>query len=53
MIKVDMKDIIIIIGKFGTSSSDPEWDPVYDLNYDEKVDMKDITLVLSNFGKSY
>ena len=50
--KVDMKDIILIIGKFGTSSSDPEWDPVYDLNYDEKVDIKDIVIAISNFANT-
>jgi len=50
--KVDMKDIILVIGKFGTGSSNPEWDPTYDLNFDGKVDMKDIVIVVSNFSNT-
>lgn len=50
--KVDMKDVITIIGKFGTSSSDPNWNPICDLNYDNKVDMKDIVIVISNFART-
>ena len=49
--KVDMKDIVLIIGKFGTNPTNPNWNPNYDINNDQKVDMKDIILTISNFGK--
>jgi len=50
--KVDLKDIVLIIGKFGTKKGDPNWQPIYDLNFDNKVDLKDIVISIANFGNS-
>lgn len=50
--KVDMKDIILVIGKFGTKKGDPNWQPIYDLNSDDKVDMKDTIIAIANFGNT-
>jgi hypothetical protein len=48
---VDMKDIAYVAKRFGTSQSNPLWDPNADINGDGKVDMKDIALVAKYFGK--
>lgn len=50
--KVDLKDIVLIIGKFGTKKGDPNWQPIYDLNFDDKVDLKDIVISIANFGNN-
>jgi len=49
--KVDMKDIIIAIGAFGSIPGDPRW--YYgraDVNWDNKCDMKDIIMTIGKFG---
>ncbi|MEM2351522.1 MAG: ABC transporter substrate-binding protein [Thermoproteota archaeon] len=49
--KVDMKDIIIAIGAFGSTPADPRW--MYgraDVNWDYKCDMKDIIMTIGKFG---
>jgi peptide/nickel transport system substrate-binding protein len=49
--KVDMKDIIIAIGAFGATPTDPRWSyGRADVNCDKKSDMKDIIMTIGKFG---
>ena len=50
--KVDMKDVVLAVGKFGTTPTSPNWNPNCDINGDQKVDMKDIVTTIANFGKT-
>lgn len=50
--KVDLKDIVLVIGKFGTVEGDPHWQPIYDLNSDKKINLKDIIIAIANFGNT-
>ncbi len=49
--KVDMRDIGVICGKFGTTPSSSGWNPNIDINNDGVVNMRDIGIACSNFGK--
>lgn len=48
--KVDIFDIVIVVGHFGTTPTSPNWLKTADVNRDGKVDIFDITLVTNNFG---
>ena len=49
--KVDMKDIIIAIGAFGSTPTDPRWSyGRADVNCDYRCDMKDIIMTIGKFG---
>jgi len=50
--KVDMRDIGVICGNFGTKSSSADWNPNFDINSDGTVNMRDIGIACNNFGKS-
>jgi hypothetical protein len=45
---VDMRDIVAILTKFGTTPSSPNWNPNMDLNKDGIVNMRDVMLVIAN-----
>jgi hypothetical protein len=45
---VDMRDIAAICSKFGTTPSNPNWNPNMDLNKDGVVNMRDLMLALAN-----
>jgi len=49
--KVDIKDVLAVAKCFGTTPSDPRWNPACDLNGDGKVDIKDVTIVAAHFGQ--
>jgi endoglucanase len=49
--KVDMKDVAIVAKAFGTTPSDPRYNPAADLNGDRLVNMVDIAIVGFNLGK--
>ena len=42
---VGVEDILAIATRWGWTNTTPGWDPVYDLNGDDKIDIVDITLV--------
>jgi hypothetical protein len=48
---VDIVDIMLVAIRWGMTSSDPDWDPRYDLDNDGDVDMADIMLVATHWGK--
>jgi len=48
---VDMADISILIDKFMSTPTDPEWDPKCDINNDGTVDMADISIAIEDFLK--
>ena len=41
--KVDIRDISLVVMRFGTQPDDPGWDSSYDLNNDGIVDLGDVT----------
>lgn len=47
---VDMEDVMIGIGAFGSMDGHPRWDIRADLNNDTIVDIHDIIIILQNFG---
>jgi len=48
---IDMRDIRRVAKAFGSQPGDLNWDPVVDVNGDNKIDMRDIRAVAKNFGK--
>ena len=49
---VDMRDIALAAGAFGSYPSHPRWNPIADINQDNVVDMRDLATVARNFGKT-
>jgi hypothetical protein len=49
---VDIADLIIVAGAFGTTSIHPRWNEQADLNADMKVNMIDLAIVARNFGST-
>ncbi len=47
---VGVEDIVAIATRWGWTNATPGWDPVYDLNGDNKIDIVDITLVTRVWG---
>ena len=52
-LRVDIKDVLAVSWAFGSFPSDPRWNPLCDINHDDKVDMRDYYIVCSNYGKKY
>lgn len=48
--KVDLADLIITVGAFGSREGHPRWNPIADLNEDGKVNMIDLGIIAKNFG---
>lgn len=47
---VGIEDIAAIATRWGWTDATPGWDPVYDLNLDDKIDILDIILVTAAWG---
>lgn len=50
---VNIGDIVITIGAFGTTPASPNWNPAADVNGDGVVNITDIVLVINAFGTSF
>jgi hypothetical protein len=48
--EVDIADIVIVAGLFGTEQGEPKWNPITDLNNDKVIDIADIVIVAKEFG---
>jgi hypothetical protein len=48
-----MKDIGYVARRFMCTPSDPLWDPIPDINGDDKIDMKDISTIARHFMEHY
>jgi len=48
--KTTISDIVLVIGKFGTTPSSPEWNPNMDIDGNDKVTIGDIVITINNFG---
>ena len=46
---VNMRDVAIVVMKFGSTPDQPQWDPRADLNEDGIVNMKDVAIVCAAF----
>jgi hypothetical protein len=51
--KVDIRDISYIAKRYGTTPSNPLWDPDADINGDGKVDIRDVNTAAKNYGQHY
>lgn len=51
--KVDMRDIDVILSRFGATPRYLNWDLNFDINEDGVINMRDINIACSNFGKHY
>ena len=49
---VGVEDILAVTARWGWTNSTPGWDPVYDLNRDNKIDIVDIMLVTAAWGRT-
>jgi len=47
---IDIYDLIIVAGAYGTSEDDENWNPAADVNGDKTVDIYDLILVAICFG---
>jgi hypothetical protein len=50
--KVDIIDVAMVSGAFGSYPGHPRWNPACDLNRDGRVDVADVAAVTSSFGKA-
>ncbi len=50
--KVDLRDIALLIGVYGTTPASPNWNPNADLNRDLKVNMHDVAIACQDFTKT-
>lgn len=48
--KVDIRDLTTVAWAFGSFPGYPTWNPIADLNGDDKVNIRDIALMASVFG---
>ena len=48
--KTTISDIVLVIGKFGTLPSSPDWNPNMDIDGNDKVTIADIVITIGNFG---
>jgi hypothetical protein len=47
---VDLSDLALLLGAYGTCEGDANYDPVADLNGNNCVDLTDLALLLGNYG---
>jgi hypothetical protein len=50
---VDIYDIVVIAGSYGSKEGDPEYSETCDLDYDNDVDIFDVVIAAGNYGKSW
>jgi hypothetical protein len=50
--KVDITDVAIVSGAFGSYPGHPRWNPACDLNRDGRVDITDVATVSANYGQT-
>ena len=51
--KVDMGDVVIVLGAFGSTPGKPNWNVAADVDGNGRVDMGDVVVVLTHFGEHY
>lgn len=49
--EIDVQDIMQIASRWGLSTGDPNYDPIYDLDNNGNIDVVDIQLVAARFGE--
>ena len=50
-LKVDIKDLVLVIKHYASYPNHPKWNPNADVNGDNKVDVKDLVLVIKHYGE--
>jgi len=50
---VDIYDIVSMCGVYGTSQSDPDYDPCCDMDNDGDIDIYDIVIAADNYGENW
>src|SRR6267378_4523793 len=49
--KVDIIDLAMVAGVYGSAAGAPRWNPPTDLNGDGRIDILDIVIVAGNYGR--
>ena len=49
---VDVEDIQEVASRWNTSVGDPDYDPLYDLDFDGDIDILDIMIVAAHWGET-
>ncbi len=49
--RVDIMDLAVVSGAFGSYPNHPKWKPQADINDDERIDITDVAMVSADFGK--
>jgi hypothetical protein len=49
---VDIGDIMLVAGRWGSQVGDGQYDPVYDLDHDGDIDIVDVMLVVVHWGET-
>jgi len=50
---VDIFDIVLMAGIYGTTEEDPQYNPNCDIDGDGDIDIYDIVAVAGNYGESW
>jgi hypothetical protein len=50
--QVNVVDVMLVAGRWGSRAGDEDYDPLYDLNDDGVIDVVDIMLVAAHWGET-
>jgi hypothetical protein len=50
---VDIYDLVTVAVAYGSTPTDPNWNPNADINVDNTVDIYDLIIAASHFGESW
>ncbi len=50
--QVGLSDFVLFLDAFGTTSSSPNWNPIFDLDSNGEIGLSDFVIFLDNFGTS-
>lgn len=51
--EIDIKDLAVAAGAFGSYPGHSRWNPFADINRDGIVDIRDLVIIAKNYGKKY
>jgi len=48
--RIEILDVVLVTSRYGAKKGDPNYDPNFDWNNDEKIDILDVVIVTSRYG---
>jgi hypothetical protein len=51
--QISLTDLVKLANAYGSKPGDPNWNPMADINVNDKVDLADLVMLANNYGKTY